>query len=124
MKVVELIDKLMDYNLSANVKVTAHNKDYDFSLAWGGAEGDTKKTTDIVSLYVDKLCMNERSEEQMAKYLLQYADKENRWIWKDWLTSDNLKLILNTAHKMKDKEPELAVRVVDQDNWTIIIRVF
>jgi hypothetical protein len=59
MKVKELINKLLDYNMEAEVKVIAHSKEYDYSITFGGAEGVEKHNTKEVSFYVDELCTNE-----------------------------------------------------------------
>jgi len=59
MKVKELINKLLDYNMEAEVKVIAHSKEYDYSITFGGEEGVEKHNTKEVSLYVDELCTKE-----------------------------------------------------------------
>jgi hypothetical protein len=59
MKVKELIKKLLDYNMEAEVKVIAHCKKYDYSITFGDSEGDEKHNTKDVSFYVDELCTNE-----------------------------------------------------------------
>ena len=56
MTVKELIKKLLDYNMEAEVKVIAHCKKYDYSITIGGAEGIEKHNTKEVSFYVDELC--------------------------------------------------------------------
>ena len=63
MKVKELITKLLEYNMDAEISVVAHCKEEEFSLNYGGSEGVTKKECDTVSLYVDRLCTNEKSNE-------------------------------------------------------------
>ena len=63
MKVKDLIKKLLDYNLDAEISVVAHCREEEFSIAYGGAEGVTKENCDTVSLYVDRLCTNEKSNE-------------------------------------------------------------
>ena len=60
MTVKELIKKLLDYNMEAEVKVIAHCKKYDYSIAIGGAEGAEKHDTKEVFFYVDELCSNEQ----------------------------------------------------------------
>ena len=60
MTVKELIKKLLDYNMEADVKVTAHCKDYDYSITIGGSEGVEKHNTEEVSFYVDELCSDEQ----------------------------------------------------------------
>ena len=59
MKVKELIKKLLDYNMEAEVKVIAHCKEYDYSITIGGGEGVKKHNAKEVSFYVDELCTNE-----------------------------------------------------------------
>ena len=61
MKVKDLITKLLDYNMDADVKVVAHCKEEDFSLTFGGDEGVEKHNTDRVVIYVDRLCSNEQA---------------------------------------------------------------
>lgn len=63
MKVKDLITKLLDYNLDAEISVVAHCRQEEFTIASGGAEGQTKMNCDTVSLYVDRLCTNEKSNE-------------------------------------------------------------
>ena len=55
----ELIDKLMDFNMDAEVEVIAHCKAYEFSISHDGGEGCTKTDATCVSFYVDELCTNE-----------------------------------------------------------------
>jgi hypothetical protein len=60
MKVKELIKKLLDYNLDADVSVIVHHTKEEFSIVWGGDdEGETKEECESVSFYVDRLCGNE-----------------------------------------------------------------
>ena len=62
MKVKELITKLLDYNLDADVEVIAHCKSEDFSITYGGSmdgEGTPKSKTSHVGFYVDSLCHSE-----------------------------------------------------------------
>jgi hypothetical protein len=59
MKVKELINKLLEYNMEAEVKVIAHSKEYNYSITFGGAEVIKNPTTKEVSLYVDELCTKE-----------------------------------------------------------------
>ncbi len=61
MKVIEVIDKLKEYNLNAKIGVIAHNKFYDFSFCFGSSDGVTKENCEEVCLYVDKL--NKKDEE-------------------------------------------------------------
>jgi len=67
MKVKDLIQELNEYNLDAEILVTAHCKEYPFTLSYGGAEGVTKNTTNSVHLYVDELCTNEVINENLFK---------------------------------------------------------
>jgi hypothetical protein len=59
MTVKDLIKKLLDYNLDAEVSVVAHHRAEEFSISYGGGEGVTKKNCESVSFYVDRLCVNE-----------------------------------------------------------------
>ena len=63
MTVKELITKLLDYNMDAEISVVAHCKQEEFTLGYGSSEDATKKTCDTVSLYIDKLCTNEQSND-------------------------------------------------------------
>jgi len=67
MKVKELIAKLEEYNQEANIEVSAHNKGYAFTIAYGSNEGVTMKTADIVSIYVDELMYEEALSNQKEK---------------------------------------------------------
>lgn len=44
MKVKELITKLLEYNMDAEISVVAHCKNEKFTLSYGSSEGVTKKT--------------------------------------------------------------------------------
>ena len=59
MTVKNLIIKLLEYNMDADVKVVAKNKEFDFSMSYGSSEGVTKKNADNVSFYVDELNTND-----------------------------------------------------------------
>ncbi|KKK76924.1 hypothetical protein LCGC14_2858750 [marine sediment metagenome] len=59
MTVGELIARLMRFNQSAKVDVVVHCMPEQFTITWGGREGDTKKTCSEVSFYVDRLCQDE-----------------------------------------------------------------
>lgn len=63
MKVKKLITKLLDYNLDAEISVVAHCRQEEFTISYGGAEGQTRKNCEIVSIYVDRLCTNEKANE-------------------------------------------------------------
>lgn len=60
MTVKELIKKLLEYNMEANVTVIAHCKMYDYDITISGDEGVEKHDTKEVSFYVDELCGNEQ----------------------------------------------------------------
>ena len=59
MKVVELIEKLGEYNPEAEIDVIAKNRRQDFTLTFGGRDGDTKESCGYVSFYVDALNQSE-----------------------------------------------------------------
>ena len=59
MKVKELIHKLLDYNLDAEVSVVAHHTKEEFTISYGSGDGCTKDNCESVSFYVDRLCNNE-----------------------------------------------------------------
>ena len=59
MKVKELITELLNFNMEAEMNVIVHNKCEGFSITWGGSDGCSKRDSDNVSLYVDKLNSNE-----------------------------------------------------------------
>lgn len=61
MTVGELIKKLLEYNLDADVTVIAHDKIFEFSLVFSGGDGVIKKNCNSVSFYVDDL-------NQLAEY--------------------------------------------------------
>ena len=63
MTVKELITKLLDYNMNAEISIVAHCRKEEFTLSYGSSEGATKENCDTVSLYVDRLCTNEQSKE-------------------------------------------------------------
>jgi len=63
MKVKELINNLLDYNMDAEISVIVHCRQEEFTLSYGGAEGETKQNCKSVSLYVDRLCTNEKANE-------------------------------------------------------------
>ena len=62
MKVKEIVGKLKEYNQEAEISVIAHCQKYNFTLSYGDSEGVTKDNCNTVSLYVDKLCNNERGK--------------------------------------------------------------
>lgn len=60
MKLVDLINKLQEYNANAEVGVIVHNFREEFSITFGGgSEGDTKATCNNINFYVDRLCGSE-----------------------------------------------------------------
>ena len=61
MKLHELLDKLGDYSLQAEVAVIVHNKSEKFTLTYGDSEGVLKEDCERVSFYVDRLCQNEQA---------------------------------------------------------------
>lgn len=63
MTVKELIKKLLDYNLDAEVSVVVHHTAEEFSITCGGSDGSTKNNCESVSFYVDRLCNNEFKSE-------------------------------------------------------------
>lgn len=77
MKNKELIAKLLDYNMDAEIKVIAHCKEEDFTLSYGGAEGETKKDCESVNIYVDRLCTNEKMDDEPSPV----SDKDQKIIY-------------------------------------------
>ena len=55
MTVKDLIEKLEQYDPTAEMVATAHNKDQTFSLCHGEDDGCTKDDCDSVSIYLDAL---------------------------------------------------------------------
>lgn len=49
----QLIQYLTDFNPDAKIEVIVENYPKEFSFAWGGGEGCTKKTADSFSFYID-----------------------------------------------------------------------
>ena len=66
MKVKELIKELAKYNSEAEVQAVAHCKSQIFSISYGSDEGCTKENCDHVSFYLDELCINEKSLNELA----------------------------------------------------------
>ncbi len=65
MKVSDFIDKLKEYNQAAEVSVIALNKTYDFSLCYASdGEGGEKDEATTVSIYVDKLNIEDQQNER------------------------------------------------------------
>ena len=50
MTVKELVERLFEYNQTADVKVVAHNTMSDFDITFGTSEGCKKSTCDTVFL--------------------------------------------------------------------------
>lgn len=65
MKINYLIIKLLEYNMDAEVKVVANNKEFEFSILYVSSEGVTKKNADIVSFYMDELNTNDSNQKQL-----------------------------------------------------------
>jgi hypothetical protein len=83
MKVKELIEKLQNYNPEAKVDIIVNNMQYDFSLAYGGSDGSTKKTAISVDFCVDKLCKNEQTQSKptpMPEWLEKQFDSAERTV--------------------------------------------
>ena len=76
MKNKELIKELKKYNQDAEVKVLAYCRAFPFSLSFGSSEGTTKETCDSISFYVDELCKNENSDDNI-NVIPAYKDTEN-----------------------------------------------
>jgi hypothetical protein len=62
MKVRELIDQLISFNMDADVNVIVHCMPEEFSLSYGGGDGVEKHNCETVNFYVDRLCTNEKSK--------------------------------------------------------------
>jgi hypothetical protein len=65
MKVKDHISELLEYNLEAEISVVVHCREEQFTLAYGGSEDETKKDCESVSLYVDRLCTNENTNQDI-----------------------------------------------------------
>lgn len=55
MNVRELIIKLLDYNLDAEIAPRANNKKQPFSISWGCSDGGKKSTCHTVFIDCDDL---------------------------------------------------------------------
>ena len=75
MIVKELITKLLDYNMNAEISVVAHCRKEEFTLSYGSSEGATKENCDTVSLYVDRLCINEQSNPGRSFFMVAANDR-------------------------------------------------
>lgn len=64
MIVKELIKKLLDYNLDAEVNAIVYFREYEFSLTCSNGDGSKKSDCKTVGFYVDELCTNEREKEK------------------------------------------------------------
>ncbi len=60
MTVYELIQKLAAFPANTPVEVIVENCAEEFSISWGGAEGCTKETADVVGLWVSRLNISEK----------------------------------------------------------------
>jgi len=59
MKVRELITKLLDYNLDAEIAPLANNKKQPFTISWGGFDGCEKNNCREVFIDCDDLNQHE-----------------------------------------------------------------
>ena len=59
MKVKELIEKLSEYNQSANVEICANGMPQEFEICFGTSEGGTKLSCDCVDFVVETTCDKE-----------------------------------------------------------------
>ena len=55
MTVKEIIDKLSEYNLEAEINVVVDGFDRPFTICFGGSEGVTKTNCELVDLTVDDI---------------------------------------------------------------------
>lgn len=55
MTVKELINKLSEYNLEAEINVVVDGFNRPFEICFGGAEGVTKANCEVVDLMVDDI---------------------------------------------------------------------
>ena len=60
MKVKELLEKLSEYNLEADISIVLNNSARDFEICYGTSEGCTKENCDEVNLYVKGLNNDEK----------------------------------------------------------------
>ena len=56
MTVKEIIDKLSEYNLEAEINVVVDGFDRSFTIYFGYSEGVTKTNCETVDLMVDDIC--------------------------------------------------------------------
>lgn len=56
MTVKEIIDKLSEYNLEAEINVVVDGYVKPYTICFGGAEGTTKTNCEAVDLMVDDIC--------------------------------------------------------------------
>ena len=56
MTVKELINKLSEYNLEAEINVVVDGYVKPYTICFGGAEGITKANCEAVDLMVDDIC--------------------------------------------------------------------
>lgn len=65
MKNKDLIEELKKCNPEAEMFVVAYNRQYNFSLAWGGrGEGCEKEDAPEISFYVDETCGKENPNKK------------------------------------------------------------
>ena len=55
MKNRDLIKKLLEFNMDAEVEILALNKAFPFTFTWGGAEGVSKENAESISFYIEEL---------------------------------------------------------------------
>ena len=53
MKNRDLIKKLLEFNMDAEVEILALNKAFPFTIAWGGAEGISKENSGSINFYIE-----------------------------------------------------------------------
>ena len=49
----DLIKKLLEFNMDAEVEILALNKAFPFTIAWGGAEGISKENSGSINFYIE-----------------------------------------------------------------------
>jgi len=80
MTVEDLIDALGEYNKHAKVSVTAHYREYDFSISFSGGDGCPAEKASTVSFYVDKLCTKDDERQLLERRSNAKLDIELRAI--------------------------------------------
>ena len=64
MTVRDLIIKLLEFNLDADITVIAHNQQQPYSISWSGADGSSKESCIDVGFYCDELNQSESDAKQ------------------------------------------------------------